>query len=170
MDQHTFAHYGDLSDSQKEAMVRLLSYEHRPPNPEHPDNPVRPIQDKDMAVALLKNGKPIAAIVTNGRQKVYNWAGRMDKKFLGQFGHTPAEEMIRQHLFRLRGKNMTYDYRMEYDARLAFDNRLLAKGVARPKKRNQTRTIKIPPELRKELTSALKHDSNAWRIFRIRRH
>ena len=129
--------YVDLPANQMEQMVRLLSHEHTGDHSFHYG-----VAHGDYLVALLHGEKVIAAIATNGRQKVYNWAGTINREFLKEHGHTAGEELMRHHIFRLGRRNLTYDHGMYEPVARAFDRALVSRGTPIPTARGVTRTIR----------------------------
>ncbi|HIH20822.1 TPA: hypothetical protein HA244_06145 [Candidatus Micrarchaeota archaeon] len=170
MGKFVIRNYVNMTRPERVQAVRLLSYEHVSPNPD--SEPVRPVEHGDFIVTLMKGDKVVAAIVTDGKTKVHNWAGHLDREFLKQYGHTAAEELLRQHLVRIKGKHMTYEGGMYEPAAIAFDKRLKAKGTPVPEVREntETRTLRIPFNLRRKLKPALPYREKIWKPFDLGRH
>jgi len=161
--------YNDLSSELKTQTVRLLSAEHLSNDPD--SLPIQPIEHGNHPTVLMKDGRVIAALVTDGRQRVHNWAGRIDREFLKEFGHTPAEELLRQHLLNLQGRkrvNLTFSEALNTTAAVnAFYKRLYDNGTPIPALRGDRRTLKIPTEILARLKPALPAQETAWRRFKM---
>lgn len=149
MQEYRVAHYADLPRAQREQAVRLLSYEHM-----HKvlpaGHPVYAISPGTAPVALLRGEKVLAALVTDGQMHVSNWAGHMDRQFKKEYGHTPAEELMRHHLALTRGK-LTYYGKMTDEAATAFERRILDNGGSKPVASGDIRMLTVPPELLAEM-------------------
>lgn len=157
------AHFDDLKPHQQVQMLEVLTGVHQSRSPETlPQfglNGGRP-------VALLKDGKIIAAIVTDEQHNVLHWAGRPDRKFLKEVGHSPAIAIMRAHLAQRGDKKITFVGPASDAATNLFYNRFFVEGKTELSKKGRISTIAFTDDLVAKLKSKISSSAQDWRLHR----
>ncbi|PIT85370.1 hypothetical protein COU36_03625 [Candidatus Micrarchaeota archaeon CG10_big_fil_rev_8_21_14_0_10_59_7] len=172
MPEYSIRNYSKLDQEQRHNVGKLLSYIDLPATPL-----TGGVESTGMFgigggryVALLKNGKPIAAIATDASGLVvHNWVGMPDREFVKEHGTSPAQALM-LHLLRRNGGTVKYSGRMGGMAANMFDKQLLSMGVSPPafKTRNSdVRTITVPKKILERLQlPKIKILPWTWRYYR----
>jgi hypothetical protein len=164
MPNYRITNYQSLDRAQKKEVVDLLSGEHVHKD-EGPADQHYAVCPGDRLTVLLKekNGKtqPLAAISTEDKH-VFHWAGKPDLDFVKEHGHTPAEELMRQHIARQPDGRITFAYAIGGYPANALGKRLLEVGGGSIKREGDTRTITIAKEFLKKMKPALASERAVW--------
>ena len=156
--------YQTLNHRQKKEVVRILSAQHVYPDEDKTNEPLYGVSAGEKLTVLLKkkNGKtqPVAAISTEGKH-VFNWAGKLDKDFVRQHGHTPAEELILQHAARQNG-GFTFAFAIDGYPANSLRKRLLEPGGGTINREGEVRTVTINKAFLEKMKPALISEREAW--------
>ncbi len=126
------------------------------------------------AVALLKDEKVIAAMVTDEDHNILHFNGRTDREFLRQMGYTPAEAIMRAYVQHRNDRKLTFVGEASDGAVNLFNNRFteevkgtrFLKGVRFGKPVGDVRSIHISKYRLKNFKPAIAFDSDVWRMIK----
>ncbi len=164
-----YRHFDDLTPHQQNEMLDVLNLK-RGSSEEHMNigiNDGRP-------VALLKDGKIIAAMVTDENHNILHFNGRNDREFLKEVGHTPAEAILRAYVQHRNDRKLTFVGNASDGAINVFNNRFtedingkrFLKGVRFGKPAGDLKTIHISKYRFKNFKSSIGFEPEAWRMIR----
>ena len=171
MAEYSTKHYADLTPRQQMQLVSLLSGRHLFGQLKQKDPAMKKIEmgiyainpnDDNHPVALLKNNRVIAGIVTDSRHTIRNFAGLPDREFIETFGHTPAMELLRHNLEINKGKLRIRADMIGPFAKRLIDRRIMVRGVTAAFAGGR-RLINVPDTAR--MTPALSIKRNVWRPY-----
>ncbi len=161
IDRCTYRHFDDLMPHQQKEMLEVLNRTHGEPKESEPAiaiNGGRP-------VALLKGGKVIAALVTDEDHNVLHWAGVPNTRFTREFGHTPAEAILREHLAR-RGDGKIEFVGQASDAAIElFHRKYFDPKHTQTYRNGPNNGIQFSEQALKTLKPALRSQDHDWRLY-----
>jgi len=157
IDHCRIAHFDDLKSHQQVQMLDVLN---RPSKgPIFALNGGRP-------VALLKDEKVIAALVTDEDNRILHWDGQPSREFNTHFGHSPAEAIMREYV-AMRG-----DGKLEFvgngsDTAIKWFYKKIYDPNHTPTYENgENNGIRFSPQALRHLKPAIRSAVSAWRLYR----
>ncbi len=161
----TYRHFDDLAPHQQHDMLALLTGTHQTTEPEKlPQfglNGGRP-------VALLKDGKVIAAMITDENHNILHWAGRMDREFQKEIGHSPALAIMRAHLAEQKNGKITFVGQSSDAATNLVYNKFFVKGQTTLSKEGDISIITFTTDLTEKLEPKIQCDPRVWRPYALK--
>ncbi len=173
-------HINDLPPNLQKQMLDVIGNRHLPESEWHPfglsngcvpvalvkKGPVTSTRTEEGLPAIERKDKVIAAIVTDGRQRVHWWAGRLDKEFLKEHHITPAAAIMGAFLSRLGTRNPTFAAPLGPSEGNLIYNRVFGRIQDTLKLREGTYTVALTPERKAGLKKDIPTRGNAWRKYR----
>lgn len=157
-----FRHFGDLAPHQQKQMFDVLNRTHGAPDEPEPQI----ILTGGRPVALLKDGKVIAALVTDEHHNVLHWAGVLNTQFTREMGQTPAEAILREHLAR-RGDGKIEFVGQASDAAIdLFYRKYFDPKHTQTYRNGPNNGIHFSEQALKNLQPAVRSQDQVWRLYR----
>jgi|GEM_PF-3144610 len=159
IDRCRIAHFDDLKPHQQAQMLDVLN-----DTTSHETQPTFALTG-GRPVALLKDEKVIAAMVTDENHKILHWAGRQDREFLEHFRHTPAMAIMRAYLQHRGKRNITFVGQASDAAINLFNRRFGQRGAYYNKKQGALKKIYISKTRFGKMKSKIPFEPNVWRLY-----